>query len=224
MQARKSKSIAVSSANNGIKLYVEGKTEREYLQALMRNEVIKFCTIDPQLQGNSVERIIEQIFHQDLNNDAIDLVIWIVDGGDEHICGAQAAKKRKKKLSIFQIFYQQWLNAESSENWAKLHILVNQPAIEFWTLLHFENCSVFFANCDALLSSQELQDAIPGFTKGQSGQKLRALTSLNSVERNLAIRHAAGLDEANRNKGLEEKTALGLAQAQIYQIFDLLKY
>jgi hypothetical protein len=39
----------------------------------------------------------------------------------------------------------------------------------------------------------------------------------------LAIRHAAGLDEANRNKGVEEKTALGLAQAQIYQIFDLLK-
>lgn len=222
MRERKPKSIQTSSANSGVKLYVEGKTERSYLGYLMNAEVIKSCTIDPQLQGSEVQRIIEQI-KRDLDNEAILMVIWIVDGGDEHICGKNAPKKQKKQLSDFQKFYEKWLEDRLNGKDLKLHILINQPAIEFWTLLHHADCVTYFASNADLLNSQELKDAMPNFAKGQSTQYLKAMSSKNCPKRKMAIKRANTLDDVNLTKASNEKIELKIAQAQIHQIFELLK-
>lgn len=222
MRERKPKSIQASSTNNGIKLYVEGKTERSYLGCLMTADVIKSCTIDPKLQGSQVQLIIEQI-KRDLDNDAIDMVIWVVDGGDEHICGKNAPKKQKKQLSDFQIFYKKWLDDLQNGKGRKLRVLINQPAIEFWTLLHHTDCATYFASNADLIDSQDLKNAMPNFTKGQSTKYLKDVCSKTCAKRVAAIKRAVTLDKTNQSKTSEEKVELKIPQAQIYQIFEILK-
>ncbi len=222
MRARKPKLIQASSASNGIKLYVEGSTERSYLDYLMVAGVIRSCTIDPKLQGTQVQLIIEQI-KRDLDNDAIDMVVWVVDGGDEHIRGKNAPRKQKKKLSDFQIFYKKWLDDGLNGKSEKLRVLINQPAIEFWTLLHHTNCATYFASYADLIDSQELKNAMPNFTKGQSTKYLKSVSAKNCGQRVTAIKRAEILDKTNQGKTSEEKAELKISQAQIHQIFELLK-
>ncbi|CAN5809482.1 hypothetical protein BH11PSE12_BH11PSE12_21470 [soil metagenome] len=134
------------------KIYAEGKHEYGYLTALAESSVILPYAKGTSLTASEVKRRIEAI-KRDLNDDAIECVIWIVDGGDQHI----------KKSSDFIKFYTKWLGEKDGE-WKKLHVLINTPCLEYWFLLHrtdppmnAKGAPNFFENATALLDSPEFK-------------------------------------------------------------------
>lgn len=192
------------------KIYAEGKHEYDYLTGLAKNDVILNYTNGTPLPATEVKRRIEAI-KQDIENPVIDFVIWIVDGGDDHI-----------KAPTFTKFYRKWLSKKDGV-WKKLHVLINAPCLEYWFLLHRidppNNNGEFncFENADALLDSKEFKIHCQ---EGKGANLVKAIVS-DTAGRKLAIRRAKDLN--NQLKNLAEKNVLNVARAEMYQIFDLIK-
>lgn len=193
------------------KIYAEGKNDNDYLTGLVKNNVILEYAKGTKLPSTAVKLRIEAI-KQDLTNDAIEFVIWIVDGGDKHINASKG----------FIVFYKKWLSKKDGD-WKKLHILINSPCLEYWFLLHRIdppnnngelNC---FENADALLDSTEFKKYCQ---EGKGANLVKAIVS-DTAGRNQAIRRAKGLSTQLNN--LTEKNLLNVARAEMYQIFELIK-
>lgn len=207
-------SIPKSAANPGQpKIYAEGKNDNDYLTGLVKNKVILNYAPGTKLPSTAVKRRIEAIQRDIDDNDAIDCVIWIVDGGDDHI-----------KAPTFIKFYKEWLGKKDDE-WKKLHILINSPCLEYWCLLHRtdqpidakKGVPICFENAKALLDSKEFKNHCQ---EGKGANLVKAIVS-DTAGRNQAIRRAKGLSSQLNN--LAEKNLLNVARAEMYQIFDLIK-
>lgn len=195
------------------KIYAEGKHDYSYLTRLAEIGVILEYAQGTKLPSTAVKRRIEAIQRDIDDNDAIDCVIWIVDGGDDHI-----------KAPTFIKFYKEWLSKKDGE-WKKLHILINSPCLEYWFLLHRTDSPIdakkgvptCFKNGDALLESPEFKKHCQ---EGKGANLVKAIVS-DTAGRNQAIRRANGL--SSQLKNLAEKNLLNVARAEMYQIFDLIK-
>jgi hypothetical protein len=194
------------------KIYAEGKHDYAYLTGLAQSYVILNYLKGTQLPATEVKQRIEAI-EKDLNNDAIECVIWIVDGGDQHI----------KKSKHFTDFYKKWQGKKDGE-WKKLHVLINAPCLEYWFLLHrtkpplLNNGSpICFENADALLNSAEFKKHC---AEGKGANLVNAIVR-DAVGRKQAIKRAEGLS-AQLND-LPDKKLLKIARAEMYRIFELIK-
>jgi len=192
-------------------IYAEGKHDYDYLTALANSGVILPYAKGTVLSATEVKLRIEAI-KRDLNNDAIECVIWIADGGDQHI----------KTSKHFVTFYKEWLGKKDGE-WKKLHILINSPCLEYWFLLHrveppidTKEVPVFFKNGDELLESAEFKEHCP---EGKGANLVRAIAN-NSIERKKAIKRAEKLSEQLIN--LTDKNLLSVARSEMYQVFKLI--
>lgn len=208
---------------------------------------LEFSTVLPsfergtKLPSNKLDQIIFSI-EQKLNNETIDRVYWIVDGGDEHF-----------QIKKFKQFYVKWkkerqaeekVNKEQLANkddgleldkpyWTKLHILINHPCLEYWLLLHKAEPPIdsktkevkFFeydrkmapSPCDSLQASEEFKQAFPNWKKGDRDM-LKALAE-NKQKRNQAIKRAKILEERIPDN-LTEKNLLNYPRAQFYEFFE----
>lgn len=193
-------------------IYAEGPHDYDYLTALTKNDVILEYAKGTPLPATSIKPRIESI-KRDIENTAIDFVIWIVDGGDDHI-----------KAPTFIKFYKKWLSKKEGD-WKKLHILINSPCLEYWFLLHRINppigakkgVPICFENAKALLDSKEFKKYCQ---EGKGANLVKAIVS-DTAGRNQAIRRAKGLSSQLNN--LTDKNLLNVARAEMYQIFDLIK-
>lgn len=212
-RARTPKSIPKSVAIPGQpKIYAEGRHDYDYLTGLTKRDVILNYLKGTQLQATAVKLRIEEI-KRDLTNDAIECVIWIVDGGDQHI----------KTGGDFIEFYKKWLGKKDGD-WKKLHVLINAPCLEYWFLLHrtdpplHDNGSpICFENADALLYSAELKQHC---AEGKGGTLVKAIFN-DAAGRKKAIKRAKGLS-CQLNDLLNENL-LKIARAEMYRIFELIK-
>ncbi len=198
-------------ANNVIKpvIYCEGTHEYSYLSKLAELRVIKDYQQGIKVQATAIEARINTI-KRDLNNESIEQVVWIVDGGDEHI----------KSSKDFKNFYGQWLEKRESE-WSKLHILINSPCLEYWFLLHHtdpptdaKKCVVCFADATSLEICSEFKQCCP---RGK-GAELVKLTAKNASGRKKAIKRAKKL--LSLLTDLSEKKRFTVARAEIFYLFD----
>lgn len=194
------------------KVYAEGKHDYAYLSKLVTNGLILEYEKATLLQASEIERRIQAI-KRDINNDAIEHVIWVVDGCDQHI------KKSKKH---FLPFYKEW-SVKRNHEWRKLHILINAPCLEYWLLLHrvdppldAQGKPICFQNATALDNSLEFKNNCP---EGK-GARLVAATASNDVERKRAIKRGKKLGDLLVD--LPEKKLLSVARAELYQVFDLI--
>lgn len=193
------------------KIYAEGSHEYSYLTVLADRKVILPYTKGTPLQATAIKSRINAI-ERDIDNDAIECVIWIVDGGDDHI-----------KAPTFIKFYKEWLRKKDGD-WKKFHLLINAPCLEYWFLLHRtdppidskKGAPICFENADALLSSAEFKKHCE---EGKGANLVRAI-AINTIERKRAIKRAKILSDQLIN--LTENKLLSVARAEIYQIFDLI--
>jgi hypothetical protein len=207
------KSIPKSVAIPGQpKIYAEGKHDYAYLTGLAQSDVILNYLKGTQLQATEVKQRIEAI-EKDLNNDAIECVIWIVDGGDQHI----------KKSKHFTDFYEKWQGKKDGD-WKKLHVLINAPCLEYWFLLHRTNpplldndSPICFENADALLNSAEFKKHC---AEGKGGTLVKAIFN-DDAGRKKARQRAEGL--SGQLNGLPDKNLLKIARAEMHRIFELIK-
>ena len=122
---------------------VDGETEGFYLQMLIkheRNNNKSIVKIDPKIPQR--KRLKDQYDKVKELAENYTLVYWIVDL-DTIIKETREARKGDKKPMTEFIEYRKYIE-EKIDN---VIILVNNPCLEYWFLLHFENIYKRFNNC-----------------------------------------------------------------------------
>ena len=131
---------------------VDGQTEYWYLQMLKQNEPNILFDITPKiLQKKNIDQQYELVIA--LSEEEYDKVFWIVDL-DVLLKEEREKKSNSSSLQKFLAYYK-----SLSKN-QKVVVIVNNPCLEYWFLLHFRKTTKVFAACaDAEKEvSQHLKD------------------------------------------------------------------
>ena len=118
---------------------VDGETEYWYLQMLKHNEPNIPFKIKPQiLQKKNIKQQYELV--TDLSEEEYDKVFWIVDLD----VLLKEEREKNNSTSSLQQFLSYWRKL-SNQN--KVVVIVNNPCLEYWFLLHYKNTSKVFTAC-----------------------------------------------------------------------------
>lgn len=121
-------------------LVVDGDTEVWYFQMLKRNERTLTVNIEPKIPQK--KSVLEQFKLVKSLSEDYKTVFWIIDF-DTIIKETREAKKGNE--SPLQVFLKYYKIIKKEHN--NITIIVNNPCLEFWILLHFERTSKYFNNC-----------------------------------------------------------------------------
>lgn len=136
---------------------VDGETEIWYLQMLKRNERQLKINIEPKLpQRKSIDE--QFILVTVLSEREYSKVFWIVDL-DTIIKESRETPKSKK--SPLQTLFE--LRKKLQKDYKNVTVIINNPCLEFWLLLHFEKTSKLFDTCDK--AENELKKHIKDYEK-----------------------------------------------------------
>ncbi len=123
-------------------IVVDGETEIWYFQMLKRNERQLKINIEPKLpQKKSVKE--QYQFVKELSKQEYSRVFWIIDF-DKIIKETRETPKGKKSSLQTLIEQRQKLLKKEYKN---VTVIIINPCLEFWFLLHFEKTSKQFDAC-----------------------------------------------------------------------------
>ena len=134
---------------------VDGETEYWYLQMLKHNEPDIPFNIKPQiLQKKNIKQQYELV--TDLSEEEYDKVFWIVD------LDVLLKEEREKRNSTSPL--QQFLNYyKSLSKQKKIVVIVNNPCLEYWFLLHFQKTNKVFTACTD--AEKQVSQHLEGYEK-----------------------------------------------------------
>ena len=134
---------------------VDGETEYWYLQMLKHNEPNIPFKIKPQiLQKKNIKQQYELV--TDLSEEEYDKVFWIVD------LDVLLKEEREKKGNTSSL--QQFLNYyKSLSKQKKIVVIVNNPCLEYWFLLHFQKTNKVFTACTD--AEKQVSQHLEGYEK-----------------------------------------------------------
>jgi hypothetical protein len=186
---------------------VDGATEVWYLQMLKRNERHLRINIKPEIPTK--KSITDQYkLVKDLLDKEYTKVYWLVDLDNILKESREAPRGRKTSLQIFNEYRQVLLN-----NHDNVEVLVNNPCLEFWFLVHFINSSKNLSSCTK--AEKELKKHLPGYEKTQrffTRQDHDIYTKLKPLLP-AAIKHASQLGTFDQR---EQQRAV----CEMYQLFS----
>ncbi|TKG95172.1 RloB domain-containing protein [Puteibacter caeruleilacunae] len=136
---------------------VEGQCEYWYIQMLKRNERIVSVDIMPEIPQK--KKLIDQYEKVKELARHYDLVFWIIDFD----VILKEDKESKVSNSPLQNFRQYYENLE--KKYDNVKVIINNPCIEYWFLLHFVSTSRYFDCCSK--SIKELEKYISKYKKTQ---------------------------------------------------------
>jgi hypothetical protein len=135
-------------------LVVDGECEIWYLQMLKRVERSLVVNISPELpQKKSISDQFEVV--KQLSEDYTK-VFWVVDL-DTIISQSNQAKGKTPKQYFIEA------RQQILRSYKNVKIIVNNPCLEFWFLLHFEVTSKYFDNCAK--AAQQLKKNLGDYEK-----------------------------------------------------------
>ena len=118
---------------------VDGETEYWYLQMLKQNEPDVLFNITPKiLQKKNINQQYELV--TDLSEEEYDKVFWIVDLD----VLLKEEREKKNSTSSLQKFLEYWGKLSKQK---KIVVIVNNPCLEYWFLLHFQMTNKVFTSC-----------------------------------------------------------------------------
>ena len=134
---------------------VDGETEYWYLQMLKHNEPNIPFNIKPQiLQKKNINQQYDLVTA--LLEDDYDKVFWIVD------LDVLLKEEREKRNSTSSL--QQFLNYyKSLSKQKKIVVIVNNPCLEYWFLLHFQMTNKVFTACTN--AEKQVSQHLQGYEK-----------------------------------------------------------
>jgi hypothetical protein len=152
---RKNRAIPFS---NKVKfaIIVDGDCESWYLQMLKRNEKAINVDLKPEIpQKKKLEEQFEKVIEQSKHYDK---VFWIVD---YDVINSKTALAKKGTETSSQEFkkYVTLLDKQHKN----VVVIINNPCLEFWILLHYENTGKYFENCEGSL--KQLKKHLPDYEK-----------------------------------------------------------
>jgi hypothetical protein len=122
-------------------ILVDGDTEFWYFQMLKRNERAMMINIEPKIPNK--KRLSEQFAEVKILSKNYTKVFWIIDF-DVVKKETQEAKKGTKTAMQSFLEYQKTIK----NKYKNIEIIINNPCLEFWLLLHFETTSKDFDKCE----------------------------------------------------------------------------
>ena len=134
---------------------VDGETEKWYLEMLKQNEPDILFNITPKiLQKKNINQQYELVTA--LSEDDYDKVFWIVD--------LDVLLKQHRQKSSNPSSLQQFLNYwQQLSKQKKIVVIVNNPCLEYWFLLHFKNTSKVFTTCAG--AEKQVSQHLKGYEK-----------------------------------------------------------
>ena len=155
---RKPKKIA-HKINPSFAVVVDGETEVWYLQMLKRNEREIRVSIKPEIPNKkSVEEQYNLVC--ELSNKEFTKVFWVIDLDTVIKEENEAPKGKKSPLKSFEEY-----RTDLITNYPNVIVIVNNPCLEFWFLLHFEKTSKYFNTCSS--AEAELKKHLKNYEKTQ---------------------------------------------------------
>ncbi|HPH15934.1 MAG TPA: RloB family protein [Bacteroidales bacterium] len=140
---RKPKKI-ISKSNPSIAIVVDGETEVWYLQMLKRNERDIRVSIKPEIPN---KKSLKEQYNLvcDLLNREYSKVIWIIDFDTVIKEEKETPKGKKSTIKTFNEY-----RKELIDNFSNILIIVNNPCLEYWFLLHFEPTTKRSNSCSSI--------------------------------------------------------------------------
>jgi len=188
-----------------IAIIVDGECEFWYFEMMKRNESTLNVTLKPKLPqkkrlSEQYNEIIESAKH-------FDNVFWVVDFDK---INEEDRTKSKGQKSTIQEFKEYQIKLSKVDN---VKIIVNNPCLEFWFLLHFEKTSRFFDSCEG--ASKQLKKYLKDYEKTQkyfTKKDNDIYLKLLSIQ-NKAIEHSKSLGNFNINSS---KSAI----SEMFEFFE----
>lgn len=152
------KTKVIRKAHPTFAIVVEGECELWYFQMLKRNERHLRVNIEPKIpQRKSLEEQFTMVVN--LSED-YSRVFWIIDL-DVVLSASNAAKRGvKTPMQVLKEY-----SEKVTSHYPNVTIIINNPCLEYWFLIHFVYSSRIFGNCGAV--EKELKKAFPGYTKSK---------------------------------------------------------
>lgn len=210
---RKSRKI-ISKVVPTYSFVVDGETEIWYLQMLKRNERQLKINIEPKLpQRKSIDEQYKLVI--DLSEREYSKVFWLVDL-DTIIKESRETPKGKK--TPLQTLIE--LRRKLQKEYKNVTVIINNPCLEFWLLLHFEKTSKLFDTCDKVetqlkIHLKDYEKTQKYFTKQDNDiyLKLRPLLKI-------AVSNSSNLGEFD----LDEQTKAICEMFLLFEADEIKKY
>ena len=134
---------------------VDGETEYWYLQMLKRNEPNILFSITPKiLQKKNIDQQYGLV--KDLSEEEYDKVFWIVDLD----VLLKEEREKKNNPSPLQKFLSYWQQLPKLN---KVVVIVNNPCLEYWFLLHYKKTNKVFTAC--VDAEEQVSKYLQGYEK-----------------------------------------------------------
>lgn len=183
-------------------ILVDGETEFWYFQMLVRNEKDNLnVRVKPELP--SKKALSDQFkLVKELAKDYTK-TFWIIDL-DVVLKETREAKKGTKTKIQELKEYTKFINNNYEK---RVAIIVNNPCLEFWLLLHFEATSKYFDTCEG--AEKQLKKHLKDYEKTRKYYTKQDNDIYLQLKPNLAeaLKNAKALklfDTENQNKGMSE--------------------
>lgn len=135
----------------------DGETEFWYIQMLKRNERTLNIRLEPEIPKK--KSLIELFEHVKKSADNFDRVFWLVDLDVILKESRESGKSKRNPLTEFE----KYCKVLKKDKYKNVTIIINNPCLEFWFLLHHEYTNKIFNNCGD--AAKHLQKHLPGYEK-----------------------------------------------------------
>lgn len=201
---RKSKNIS-NKKNPTFVIVVDGETEVWYLQMLKRNERNIRVSIKPEIPNKkSVEEQYNLVC--DLSRKEFTKVFWVIDLDTLIKEDKDSPKGKKSPLKTFEKY-----RTNLADNFKNVVVIVNNPCLEFWFLIHFEKTSKYFDTCSGAETQlkkhlKDFEKTEKFFTKQNDDIYLKLKANLKiAIKNSIAL---GGFDSQNPTKAMCEMELL----------------
>lgn len=179
-----------------------------YLQMLKRNEPGCTIVIKPELPKKKT--LEEQYKTVKENSSNYDMSIWILD-----LDTVLKESREGGRSSMILKELQQYLTEFKKND--KVKVLINNPCLEFWFLLHFTNTGKYYPQCDPISTQLRKNDPLKNYAKTSKffTSPANDIYKLLKPYQPNAYRNASILKKLNLNE--PEK-----ASAEIFKLIDIL--
>lgn len=141
-----------------IALIVDGKCETWYFQMFKKNERNTGIDLKPEIpQKKNLREQYERVLEHAKDYDK---VYWIVD---YDVITKETRETRKGIEPAEQEFKRYYIKLLKEA--ANVTVIVNNPCLEFWLLLHYEETSKYFSDCDS--TTKRLKKYLPDYDKSE---------------------------------------------------------
>lgn len=201
---RKFKAIAPKT-HPAYAIVVDGETEVWYLNMLKRNEREIKVSIKPEIPNK--KSMTEQYnLVRELSGKEFTKVFWLIDLDTVIKEEREAPKGAESPMKQFQGY-----RRKLTEELENVVVIVNNPCLEFWLLLHFEKTTKYFNNCTAAEAQlkkylKDYEKKQKFFTKQNDDIYLKLKPHLQTAIKNAVA--FGNFDEENPNKAMCEMQLL----------------